>query len=53
VGGAQARIPVFFSVHGTGEDEAVDLIRGRLGLEPFERMEDAIGAAVAAAAAPS
>jgi hypothetical protein len=36
-------IPVFFSVHGTGEDEAVDLIRGRLGLEPFERMEDAIG----------
>ena len=42
-------IPVFFSVHGTGEDEAVALIRGRLGLEPFERMEDAIAAAVEAA----
>ena len=45
----QPEIPVFLSVHGTGEDEAVALIRGRLGLEPFERMEDAIAAAVEAA----
>jgi succinyl-CoA synthetase beta subunit len=43
------RVPVFFSVHGTGEDEAVALIRERLKLEPFDRMEDAVRAAVEAA----
>jgi succinyl-CoA synthetase beta subunit len=43
-------IPVFFSIHGTGEDEAVALVRERLGLEPFEVMDDAVKAAVAAAA---
>jgi len=42
-------LPVFFSVHGTGEDEAVDLLRRRLGVEPFELMEDAVKAAVEAA----
>jgi succinyl-CoA synthetase beta subunit len=42
-------VPVFFSVHGTGEDEAVALIRERLGVEPFDRMEDAVRAAVEAA----
>jgi succinyl-CoA synthetase beta subunit len=42
-------VPVFFSVHGTGEDEAVALIRAQLGLEPFDRMEDAVRAAVEAA----
>ena len=42
-------VPVFLSVHGTGEDEAVALIRGELGLEPFDRMEDAVRAAVEAA----
>jgi succinyl-CoA synthetase beta subunit len=42
-------IPLFFSVHGTGEDEAVALIRGQLGLTPFERAEDAVRAAVEAA----
>ncbi|MBM3572697.1 MAG: succinate--CoA ligase, partial [Alphaproteobacteria bacterium] len=43
------RIPVFFSVHGTGEDEAVALIRAKLGIEPYDLMEDAVKAAVAAA----
>jgi succinyl-CoA synthetase beta subunit len=43
------RLPVFFSVHGTGEEEAVELIKQRLGLEPFDRMEDAVRAAVEAA----
>jgi succinyl-CoA synthetase beta subunit len=43
-------IPVFFSIHGTGEEEAVALVRERLGLEPFEVMDDAAKAAVAAAA---
>lgn len=41
-------LPVFFSIHGTGEGEAQALVRARLGLEPFDRMEDAIRAAVEA-----
>jgi succinyl-CoA synthetase beta subunit len=39
-------IPVFFSIHGTGEDEAIALVRARLGIEPYDLMEDAIQAAV-------
>jgi succinyl-CoA synthetase beta subunit len=42
-------IPVFFSIHGTGEDEAVKLVRDRLGIEPYDFMEDAVKAAVEAA----
>ncbi|MGB0084550.1 MAG: ATP-grasp domain-containing protein [Rhodomicrobiaceae bacterium] len=42
-------LPVFFSVHGTGEDEAVAMIRERLGIEPYDFMEDAVKAAVEAA----
>jgi succinyl-CoA synthetase beta subunit len=42
-------IPVFFSIHGTGEDEAVKLVRQRLGIEPYDFMEDAVQAAVEAA----
>lgn len=45
-------IPVFFSIHGTGEDEAVALVRQRLGLHPYDIMEDAVRAAVEAAAEP-
>lgn len=41
-------IPVFFSVHGTGEAEAVALLRTRLRHEPFDLMDDAVKAAVAA-----
>ena len=44
-------IPVFFTIHGTGEDEAVALVRRELGFEPYERMDDAVAAAVAAARA--
>jgi succinyl-CoA synthetase beta subunit len=43
------RVPVFFSIHGTGEDEAVALVRSELGIEPYDVMEDAIQAAVQAA----
>ena len=43
------RVPVFFSIHGTGEDEAVALVRAELGIEPYDLMEDAIQAAVEAA----
>ncbi len=42
-------IPVFFSIHGTGEDEAVALVQQRLGLQPYDIMEDAVQAAVEAA----
>jgi succinyl-CoA synthetase beta subunit len=42
-------LPAFFSVHGTGEEEAVELIRQRLGMQPYDRMEDAVRAAVEAA----
>ncbi len=45
-------IPVFFSIHGTGEDEAVALVRQRLGLQPYDIMEDAVRAAVEAAVEP-
>jgi succinyl-CoA synthetase beta subunit len=45
----EPRIPVFFSIHGTGEEEAVALVRERLGLEPFDLMDDAVRAAVEAA----
>ncbi len=43
------KVPVFFSIHGTGEDEAVALVRRRLGIDPFDFMEDAVKAAVDAA----
>lgn len=43
------KIPVFFSVHGTGEDAAVALIKQEFGVEPFDLMEDAVQAAIGAA----
>jgi succinyl-CoA synthetase beta subunit len=46
-------LPISFSIHGTGEEEAIALVRRRLGHEPYDLMEDAVKAAVdAAAAAP-
>jgi succinyl-CoA synthetase beta subunit len=43
------KVPVFFSIHGTGEKEAVALVRAKLGIEPYDLMEDAIKSAVKAA----
>ncbi len=43
-------LPVFFSIHGTGETEAVALLKDRLGMEPYDLMDDAVKAAIAAAA---
>lgn len=43
------KVPVFFSIHGTGEEEAVKLVKEQLGIEPYDFMEDAIQAAVKAA----
>ena len=42
-------LPVFFCVRGTGEEEAQALLKDRLGITPFETMDDTIGAAVEAA----
>ena len=39
-------IPVFFSVHGTGSAEARAMLRERLGVAPYETMDEAIAAAV-------
>jgi succinyl-CoA synthetase beta subunit len=41
-------LPITFSIHGTGEDEAIALVRERLGLEPFDHMDDAVVAAIEA-----
>ena len=42
-------VPIFFSVHGTGSAEARTMLRERLGVTPYETMDEAIAAAVAAA----
>ncbi len=43
-------IPVFFTIHGTGEDEAIALVERELGHRPYDLMDDAVKAAVGAAA---
>ena len=42
-------IPVFFTIHGTGDAEAIALVRDKLNIVPFEKMDDAVKAAVEAA----
>ncbi len=42
-------LPVFFSIHGTGEDEAIAMVKQRLGFEPYDLMDHAVEAAVKAA----
>ncbi len=42
-------IPVIWTIHGTGEEKAQAMVRDRLGLEPFDLMDDAVKAAVEAA----
>jgi succinyl-CoA synthetase beta subunit len=43
------RLPIFFSVHGTGDEEAIKLLKDRLGVTPLPTMDDACKAAVQAA----
>jgi succinyl-CoA synthetase beta subunit len=45
----QPDLPVFFSIHGTGDVEARALLRERLGIEPCETMNIACQAAAEAA----
>ncbi len=44
-------IPIIFTIHGTGEDEAIAMVQSRLGITPHDLMDDAVKAAVAAAKA--
>ena len=39
-------VPVVFSIHGTGEERAIQLVRDALGIEPFDEMDDAVKAAI-------
>ncbi|HSE01036.1 MAG TPA: ATP-grasp domain-containing protein [Burkholderiales bacterium] len=43
------RLPIFFSVHGTGDEEAIRLLKERLGVTPLPTMNDACRKAVEAA----
>ena len=42
-------LPIFFSVHGTGDEEAIRMLKDRLGVTPLATMDDASKAAVDAA----
>jgi succinyl-CoA synthetase beta subunit len=42
------RLPIFFSVHGTGDEEAIRMLKNRLGVTPLATMDDACKAAVEA-----
>ena len=42
-------IPVFFSIAGTGDEEAIKMLKDRLGLDPYPDMDAASCAAVDAA----
>ncbi|MCC7485128.1 MAG: acetate--CoA ligase family protein [Burkholderiales bacterium] len=43
------RLPIFFSIHGTGDEEAIALLKARLGIAPLATMDMACEAAVKAA----
>lgn len=49
IGELRPSVPVYFCIHGTGEAEAVAMVRERMAIEPYEHMDDAVRAAVAAA----
>lgn len=44
------QVPISFTIHGTGEEDAARLVRDRLGLAPHDLMEDAVREAVAGTA---
>jgi len=43
------KLPIFFSVSGTGEEEAIKMLKERLGVTPLATMDEASKAAVDAA----
>ena len=42
-------LPISFTIHGTGEEEAIALVHERLGMQPHDLMDDAVKEAVEAA----
>ena len=48
-GNVRPTLPVFFSVHGTGEDEAIKMLKEQLNIVPYPTMEEACAKAVEAA----
>lgn len=44
----QPKLPIFFSVHGTGDEGAIRMLKDRLGVTPLATMDDASKAAVMA-----
>ena len=44
----QPDVPVFFSIAGTGDEEAIVMLKERLGLDPYPTMDAACCAAVEA-----
>lgn len=48
-GNIKPTLPVFFSVHGTGEDEAIKMLKEQLNIVPYPTMEEACAKAVEAA----
>lgn len=46
-------IPVFFSIAGTGDEEAIRMLKEKLGMDPLSNMSEACKAAVDAAATSS
>jgi succinyl-CoA synthetase beta subunit len=53
IDGLKPTLPISFTIHGTGEDEAIALVRQRLGKEPHDLMDDAVQEAIRAAAQAS
>ena len=45
----EPELPVFFSIAGTGDEEAIKMLKERLGMEPYPDMDAACLAAVEAA----
>ncbi len=43
------KLPVFFSIAGTGDQEAIRMLKDRLGMAPYPNMDAASKAAVEAA----
>jgi succinyl-CoA synthetase beta subunit len=43
------KLPIHWSVHGTGDEEARAMLKARLGLTPFENMDQACAAAIESA----
>ncbi len=44
----QPNIPVFFTIHGTGEERAIKLVKEKLGITPYRLGDDAVKAAILA-----